>query len=102
MRITIGNPRTKKFYKMLDVYSVTASDNNDLVLYITDHYGSTIALTFPNREALISALQDLRNEGSATAFCDYDYYHEEALYDDYDREIDPNTLDELWGYDYER
>ena len=107
MRITIADPTTKRFTKMIEVFTIDPCNTNDNVIYVQDGYGSWITLTFQTKVAKESALSDLRLYGSTTAYCYFEYYIEEPQYtdDEHDREIDINNLCErfdIWGYEYDR
>lgn len=106
MRLFIGDPKTGRFTKMIEVYVVDPCSSNECVLYVQDPWGSFYTLTFPDRNMLTKAMTELRNTGCGTAFCYLDYCNREIQNtDEQDRELDPNlyreTLD-VWGYDYER
>lgn len=102
MRLSIGNVKTHKFEKLVEVICIDAHSCNDHILYIQDSSGSFITLVFPTREALKSAIKDAYMNGYATVFCDYEYYNYNPDFGN--REIDPYgpEIMDIWGYEYGR
>lgn len=99
MRLTIGHKTTGKFLKMIEVMVIDPHSTDEKTLYITDNFGNFITLTFMSAEIKRACLQELNTNGYATTYCDIQYYNHEMIeQDEYNREIDPFTIEEEMEY----
>jgi hypothetical protein len=86
MRLYIGDEKTRKFKKFFEPCTIDPDPQNGLILYAYDILGRCYVLSFSSREHLVAVMTDLRNLGTATAYCEIYEYREEPQYE-YGREL---------------